>query len=301
MTPRCSNTDTHRSVRRHWLAAIGISAALCSATVQAAIPDPERQALIDLYQLTRGFQWTHSDGWNGAPGTECAWYGVTCNAAGTHVVQISVAGNRLAGTLPASLQRLARLVNLDASLDSLTGEIPPLAGFAYLRRFDVGGYGSNRLTGTIPLLPSSLEVFVASYNSLSGEIPPLAGLPQLGYFEVSGNPLSGSIPPLDGLWNLLEFAAPDNQLTGQIPPLAGLARLGDFDVNTNRLPGSIPVPGERLAYFDISHNELAGAIPPLAGHWALTEFFADHNQLSGRIPPLPGLHSSTRSTSATTC
>ena len=48
------------------------------STAQAAIPQSEREALISLYNATNGDDWTNSDSWTGAPGTECDWHGVTC-------------------------------------------------------------------------------------------------------------------------------------------------------------------------------------------------------------------------------
>ncbi|HUJ15019.1 MAG TPA: hypothetical protein VL284_14630, partial [Thermoanaerobaculia bacterium] len=56
----------------------------------AAIPDAQRQALIDFYNATHGSSWTNSTGWNGAAGTECTWFGVTCDGSGATVTGLSL-------------------------------------------------------------------------------------------------------------------------------------------------------------------------------------------------------------------
>ncbi len=51
-------------------------------SVQADIPTSERDALISLYNSTDGANWDDNSDWLGAVGTECDWYGVTCDGGG---------------------------------------------------------------------------------------------------------------------------------------------------------------------------------------------------------------------------
>ncbi len=59
-----------------------------AAPIGAAIPASERQALIDLYNATNGASWTIHTNWNGAVGTECTWYGVTCDGSLNTVIML---------------------------------------------------------------------------------------------------------------------------------------------------------------------------------------------------------------------
>jgi Leucine Rich Repeat (LRR) protein len=43
----------------------------------------ERQALLALYEATDGNHWKDHTGWLGPAGTECVWYGVSCDHRGT--------------------------------------------------------------------------------------------------------------------------------------------------------------------------------------------------------------------------
>ena len=190
-----------------------VSAFSCAAN--AVIPTTERDALIALYTNTNGASWTTHTGWNGAAGTECTWFGITCNATLSHVTEISLASNQLTGTIP-SLTGLTNLAGFSAYNNQLTGTIPSLTSLTNLFNFDVG---SNQLTGTIPSL---------------------TGLTNLGYFDVGSNQLTGTVPSLTGLTNLIGFSTDNNQLTGTIPDLTGLAVLGYLKVGANHLSGVLP-------------------------------------------------------------
>jgi IPTL-CTERM motif/Divergent InlB B-repeat domain len=257
------------------------------ATSHAVIPAAERTALQALYTSTNGASWTNNTNWNGAAGTECTWFGVTCSAGDANVIFISVNSNNLTGTLPA-LSAFTALQNFTVSNNSIGGSIPSLAGLTTLLNFVAGG---NDLTGTIPSLAglTSLINFRVGSNQLTGSIPSLTGLTALQDFDVQVNQLTGAIPSLTGLTALSQFQAYNNQLTGSIPSLAGLTSLGTFFAFNNQLTGNIPaLTGlTNLNEFDVSGNQLTGAIPSLAGLSELDLFRVHNNQLSGAIPPVP--------------
>ena len=204
----------------------------------AAIPNTERQALLNLYASTNGVGWSQRTGWTGAAGGECNWFGITCDNTQSHVIDIELAGNNLTGTLPA-LADLSGLETLDVSSNQLTGSIPPL----------------TELT--------NLWNFYAYHNQLSGSIPALAGMTQLGYFYVYDNKLSGAIPDLTSMPTLCHFNVSRNQLTGSIPALTQLTALVLFDVDTNQLSGNIPaLTGlSSLSLFNVGGNQLTGTVP----------------------------------------
>lgn len=73
---------------------------LVSSCAFAVIPAAERTVLTNLYASTDGPTWANSTGWNGPIGTECSWYGISCDAQQSHVIGIDFLGNTLIGTLP---------------------------------------------------------------------------------------------------------------------------------------------------------------------------------------------------------
>jgi hypothetical protein len=235
------------------------------ASLSHAIPTAERQFLIDLYTSANGPGWNTGTNWNGAVGTECTWFGITCSSGNANVTIINLSTNNLIGTLPTTLNSLTALQLFDVNNNQLTGAIPSLANLSALQVFNIG---FNQLTGAIPPLAglTALQVFYANNNQLVGVIPPLAGLTALQVFDVGINQLVGAIPSLAGLTALQIFYVSFNQLTGAIPPLTGLAA---------------------LQYFSVVSNQLTGAIPPLAGLTALQVFRVENNQLTDSIPPVP--------------
>lgn len=116
------------------LAVIVALATPCSLAQSSAdlnpLPPEERQALIALYNATGGSQWSNNSGWLGASGTECKWYGVTCD-------------------YPAHIQkRPPFVVSLELSNNNLVGAIPPELG--HLKSLEWLSLLGNRLTGTVP-------------------------------------------------------------------------------------------------------------------------------------------------------
>ena len=110
---------------------LGLTALAWCITTTGAIPAGERAALIDLYNSTNGATWSTKTNWNGAPGTECTWYGVICDAGETTVESISIDSNNLTGTLPSTLANLTNLRGLGLTRNySLGGPIPACAGDA---------------------------------------------------------------------------------------------------------------------------------------------------------------------------
>ena len=134
--------------------------------LQAAIPAAERTVLTNFFVSTQIIGWTSSTNWcDGVcpapgqttiytfndPGTECTWYGITCDATQSHVISIDLGSNALSGPI-TSLSDLTELEGFDVHDNALYNSIPPLAGLTHLR------------------------YFYAYKNLLTGSIPPLAGL-----------------------------------------------------------------------------------------------------------------------------
>jgi len=233
----------------------------------AQIPQPERDALIALYNSTGGADWSNSTGWMGAAGTECDWYGITCSNGS--VTELRLSGNSLSGSIPSELGRLTNLTTLDLAFNSLSGSIPSELG---------------NLTNLTDLF---LDI-----NSLSGNIPSeLGNLTNLAYLYLNNNTLTGSIPSeLGNLTNLIGLPLYNNSLTGSIPPeLGNLSMLSSLHLGRNSLSGSIPSElGNltNLTNLSLDENRLSGVIPPELGNLTnLTGMYLQNNSLRGSIPP----------------
>lgn len=257
----------------------------------AAIPASEHDALISLYVGTNGANWTNNTGWHVSPpdGTECSWYGVTCDQTMSNVIGISLENNNLTGSL-TELDRLTKLSAFLVTQNHLTGGFPTLNGLTNLSTFYAG---RNQIQGQIPTLQglTNLAYFDVSSNQLSGAIPPLTGLTKLVYFTATNNGLSGQIPSLSGLTELVTIGLYSNRLSGPMPPLAGLTNLTNVYLFDNQLSGPIPpLAGlTKLSDFWVGGNGLSGPIPPLSGLTSLSRLYANSNQLTGAIPSLSGL------------
>ena len=234
-------------------ATITASSGPASGTSEIAVENPDRAALVALYEATDGPNWVSSDNWlTDAPLGE--WHGVTTDPFG-RVVRLD-----LAGRWDSEARVWIR--------HGLTGSIPPkLASLAQLRTLYLA---SNRLTGSIP-----------------AELGNLSNLREL---NLQDNDITGPIPPEFG--NLAELAGlhlGNNGLTGPIPPRIGdLAALEDLRLFNNQLDGPVPtelVHVRRLRNLDVSGNRLEGPIPPeLGGLVELVALRLRKNQLTGEIP-----------------
>ena len=219
-------------------------------TSKITVTNPDRGALVALYEATDGPNWENHDNWlTDAPLGD--WYGVRTDASG-RVASLYLVGNNLAGSIPPELGDFPRLEELTLSGNYLTGSIPSELGqLANLTTLDVAG------------------------NKLSGPIPPeLGNLAELGSLVLGarttlpeGNHLSGPIPAeLGNLANLRELSLGSNDLSGPIPPeLGNLANLEGLHLFDNGLSGSIPPELGRLASLTVLYlggNDLLGPIPP---------------------------------------
>ena len=271
-------------------------------TSEITVENPDRAALVALYEATDGPNWVSNEGWlTDAPLGE--WYGVDTNGPG-RVIRLYLGGrwdseaqvyipHGLTGPIPPELGSLANLTVLNLGSNQLTGPIPPeLGSLADLTSLSLSG---NELTGPIPPELGSLANLTwlsLERNLLSGPIPPeLGSLANLTRLYLGGNLLSGPIPPeLGSLANLTWLYLWGNQLSGPIPPeLGSLANLTWLYLWGNELTG--PIPPElgslaNLTWLSLQRNQLTGPIPPELGNLAnLTWLNLVGNQLSGPIPP----------------
>ena len=266
------------------------------------VENPERAALVALYEATNGSNWVDDTNWlTDAPLGE--WYGVHTDHFG-RVVRLDLAGRRdaaarrtvshgLIGSLPPELGNLIGLRTLDLGDNDLFGAIPPeLGNLTELRRLDLG---DNNLTGAFPpalLNLVRLESLDLGGNSLKGTLPPgLGDLGSLRWLNLSSNRWTGPIPPeLGDLANLRELRLYSADLAGPIPPEFGkLVSLTWLRLDGNRLTAPIPSELGNLASLlgmFLGGNNLTGSIPPELGNLASLESLGlGLNNLTGTIPP----------------
>ncbi len=160
-----------------------------TATVEGDI-SPDRDALVALYNATRGPSWTDDDNWLSSKpiGT---WYGVTTDANG-RVTELRLAGNRLYGPPPAELGDLEELTYLDLSDNWLNDPIPAEWGdLDNLTHLDLH---DTHLGGRIPAALGnldSLSYLDLNFSELGGSIPAeLGNLDSLTHLDLGHNGLN---------------------------------------------------------------------------------------------------------------
>jgi len=149
--------------------------------IHGAIPSPEREALIALYNSTNGDGWYFNYGWKipplhtdgfAMPGTEIFWQGV--GVLGTHVDTLLLSNYNLIGCLPSQLGNLSQVKTVSLSYNQLSGIIPSQLG--NLNQLVYLDLSNNQLSCTIPtslMNATRLTILDIDYNCLSTTDPTL--------------------------------------------------------------------------------------------------------------------------------
>ncbi|TVU43236.1 hypothetical protein EJB05_09684, partial [Eragrostis curvula] len=234
-----------------------------------------------------------------------------------HITKLKVYALNVVGQIPAELQNLTYLINLNLMQNYLTGPLPSFIGkFTAMQYLSVA---INPLSGPLPKELGNLTNLISlgiSLNNFTGELPEELGnltkLEQI-YFDSSG--FSGPFPsPFSKLTKLKIMWASDNDFTGKIPNYIGsltkleVLRIGDLvngssslefisnltflnvlilrnckisdnlaTVNFSNLAG--------LTLLDLSFNNITGQIPEsILNLEKLGFLFLGNNSLSGSLP-----------------
>ncbi|GAV83922.1 Pkinase domain-containing protein/LRR_1 domain-containing protein/LRRNT_2 domain-containing protein/LRR_4 domain-containing protein/LRR_8 domain-containing protein [Cephalotus follicularis] len=178
---------------------------------------------------------------------------------GLNAVFVNVSHNRIDGEIPSDFDRSCKsLKSLDASVNQITGPIPPTVG--KLVSLIALNLSWNFLQGQIPYSLgqiTGLRCLSVAHNNLSGSIPPSLGhLKSLEVLELSSNSLSGEIPKyFVSLSNLTVLRLNNNNLSGKIPScFANVTMLTVFNVSFNNLSGSLPSSSNLMMCNSVSGN-----------------------------------------------
>ena len=192
------------------MAALGGGAVTTTAgdarpTSDTTVENPDRAALVALYEATDGPNWRNNDGWltDAPPGD---WYGVETDGSG-RVTVLELYANTLSGPLPPELEALDSLKRLALNHNQLTGPIPiELGNLGNLTTLEIA---ANELSGPIPIELGNLGNLTTvdlSWNELTGPIPSeLGNLGNLTGLSLQVNNLSGPVPSSFLLLRRLEY------------------------------------------------------------------------------------------------
>ncbi|XP_057966255.1 receptor-like protein 7 [Malania oleifera] len=127
---------------------------------------------------------------------------------------------------------------------------------------------NNMIQGSLPIPPSSMEVFLISNNQLTGEIPSLiCNASSLEILKLFNNSLGGMIPPCLGNFsdNLLVLDLRMNHFNGTIPDtFANGSSLRTLGLGSNQLEGKVPqslVNCMELEVLDLGNNRIVDTFP----------------------------------------
>ncbi|GJN21587.1 hypothetical protein PR202_gb09074 [Eleusine coracana subsp. coracana] len=177
--------------------------------------------------------------------SHCKWPGVDCSLKHPgRVTALSLGGLGLAGPIPPSIGNLTFLGKLNLSINSFSGEFPPLNRLHKLQELILA---ENSLQGTIPdeiwQLPN-LQRFIVSGNNLSGRLPgTLLNRSSLQIIDLTMNMLGGALPSNFGdmLPNLQVLYLHQNKFEGNIPAsLGNISWLKALDLSFNDFTGQVP-------------------------------------------------------------
>ena len=151
-------------------ARITAAAGDASGAAEIMVENPDRAALVALYDATDGPNWVNDDNWL-SDASLGDWHGIDVDGIG-RVVGVHLGRNNLSGELPRELGKLTALSWLNFGVNQLKGAIPrELGALVRLRGLGLG------------------------WNGLQGEIPPeLGNLKELEALNLSRNQLSGALP-----------------------------------------------------------------------------------------------------------
>lgn len=176
------------------------------------VSDQEKEALIRLYEATKGAEWKIK--WDLSLSV-ATWYGVEIENG--KVVALHLGDNNLQGNLPAGLSALVHLTTIDLHNNKIQGQLPQEIG--KLNQLETLALFGNKIEGQLPeslYRIVTLKVLLLNNNQFSGnlskEVSNFSALQNLSLFD---NNFEGEVPnELEKLPNLSELNLSYNKFKG---------------------------------------------------------------------------------------
>ncbi|KAF8391176.1 hypothetical protein HHK36_023477 [Tetracentron sinense] len=194
---------------------------------------------------------------------------IPSSLARLNLTLLSLAGNRLSGSIPKEIGDIATLEELGLENSQFGGPLPEqLGNLSRLRRFLAS---ANNFTGMLPETFANLKNltdFRIDGNDISGKIPDFIGnWTKLKRLDMQGTSMEGPIPStISYLKNLTDLRITDLKGSSiSFPDLQDMKEMEELVLRNCWITGSIPeYVGEtmtKLKTLDLSFNNLTGAIP----------------------------------------
>ncbi|KAJ7558206.1 hypothetical protein O6H91_04G028300 [Diphasiastrum complanatum] len=267
---------------------------LVLVSISAAEQVPWNDDVLGLIVLKADFHSPNDalSSWSVDDANPCNWTGITCSSTSGRVIELSLDGLSLSGTIGRGLFKLDQLRSLSLANNNLSGTISPeITALPFLRQLNLS---KNALSGSIPSMGNLtyLRILDLSSNYLVGSIPSelFQGCSGLHFLSLSGNSLEGDIPATISACRVLSsLDLSSNKLSGSIPSsMLMLYSLRMLNLSCNTLHGYIPSgigSLRKLTHLDLHSNGLNGKIPPEVGGCAsLIVLDLSNNSLSGELP-----------------
>ncbi|XP_074357210.1 putative leucine-rich repeat receptor-like serine/threonine-protein kinase At3g14840 [Apium graveolens] len=210
----------------------------------------------------------------------------------SQLVNISLIGNRLTGSIPKQFGNITTLEQLVLEYNQLSGPIPPeLGNLPAIKRILLS---SNNFTGELPVTLAKLTTlkdFRTVDNLFTGKIPDfIQNWTNIEKLLIQGSNLRGPIPSgIALLTKLNDLRISDlNGKGGTFPPLDRMIKLKTLILRSCNIVGPLPEylgAMEKLQILDLSFNKISGQIPKSFTGLSTADFmYLTGNLLSGPVP-----------------
>eukprot|EP01117_Protostelium_nocturnum_P016524 TRINITY_DN6557_c0_g1_i1.p1 TRINITY_DN6557_c0_g1~~TRINITY_DN6557_c0_g1_i1.p1 ORF type:complete len:1221 (+),score=342.31 TRINITY_DN6557_c0_g1_i1:196-3858(+) len=257
-----------------WTIFISFLFLLASGTSEETVnfSSDDRQILNKIYANTNGGSWTtNSKGWKDPEETRCG-------------------SNVWSDTLSCDVNGTITEIRLNAT--GLTSLNLPFDLFFELFQLKVLILDDNNLSGPLPLLPPSLEVFSAKNNRFNGDVYSEVGQNDknnLVLVDLRSNRLSGTFPDLNITRNftlLLDYNSLSGFVTAELKGNeSGSLVLSARSCGLNGgLPSALFTSSFHLVSLDLTSNLLFGFLPTSFSHpESVLRLLLSYNELDGVI------------------